>query len=35
MKAIALLGAGGKMGCRIADNLRKTDYQVYHVEPGI
>ncbi|SDX13605.1 phosphogluconate dehydrogenase C-terminal domain-containing protein [Paenibacillus sp. CF384] len=25
---IAVLGAGGKMGCRITDNLRKTDYQL-------
>ncbi|MGH7247224.1 MAG: phosphogluconate dehydrogenase C-terminal domain-containing protein, partial [Pseudomonadota bacterium] len=34
MTRIALLGAGGKMGCRIAGNLRKTDYAVSHVEPG-
>ncbi len=32
MKAITLLGAGGKMGLRIADNLRKTDWKVHHVE---
>lgn len=32
MSKIALLGAGGKMGCRIADNLRKTDYAVRYVE---
>jgi hypothetical protein len=32
MTTIALLGAGGKMGLRIADNLRKTDYPVRHVE---
>ncbi len=32
MKKIALLGAGGKMGCRIADNLRKTDWDVRYVE---
>lgn len=32
MKRIALLGAGGKMGCRIADNLRKTDWEVRYVE---
>ncbi len=32
MKTIALLGAGGKMGCRITDNLRKTDWAVRHVE---
>ena len=32
MKTIALLGAGGKMGCRIADNLRKTDWDVRYIE---
>jgi len=31
---ITLMGAGGKMGCRIADNLRKTTYSVRHVEVG-
>ena len=31
---ITLMGAGGKMGCRIADNLRKTTYTVRHVEVG-
>jgi hypothetical protein len=31
---ITLMGAGGKMGCRIADNLRKTQYTVRHVETG-
>jgi D-apionate oxidoisomerase len=34
MTTITLLGAGGKMGCRITDNLRKTDYRVHYVEPG-
>jgi D-apionate oxidoisomerase len=29
---IAVLGAGGKMGCRISDNLLKTDYPVRYVE---
>lgn len=29
---IALLGAGGKMGCRLTDNLLKTNYRVRHVE---
>jgi hypothetical protein len=29
---IALLGAGGKMGLRTADNLRETQYQVRHAE---
>lgn len=34
MMKIALMGAGGKMGCRITDNLMKlTDkYQMYYVE---
>jgi hypothetical protein len=32
MKTIALLGAGGKMGCRIADNLRRTDWNIRYVE---
>jgi hypothetical protein len=32
MTTITLLGAGGKMGLRIADNLGKTDYGVRHVE---
>lgn len=34
MKTIALVGAGGKMGCRIADNLVKTDYKVFYLEVG-
>ena len=32
MARIALIGAGGKMGARITDNLRKTDHEVRHVE---
>ncbi|MEO8128554.1 MAG: phosphogluconate dehydrogenase C-terminal domain-containing protein [Bryobacteraceae bacterium] len=32
MTTIALLGAGGKMGLRITDNLRKTNYAVRYVE---
>jgi hypothetical protein len=32
MTTVALFGAGGKMGCRITDNLRATDYRVLHVE---
>src|SRR5438552_18019283 len=32
MTTIALLGAGGKMGLRITDNLRKSDYDVRYVE---
>nr|WP_319385585.1 phosphogluconate dehydrogenase C-terminal domain-containing protein [uncultured Roseibium sp.] len=32
MTRIALLGAGGKMGVRLAKNLRSSDYLVDHVE---
>jgi hypothetical protein len=32
MTTITLLGAGGKMGLRIANNLLKTDYHVRYVE---
>lgn len=32
MTVIALIGAGGKMGCRIADNLVKGTKKVYYVE---
>ena len=32
MVKIALIGAGGKMGTRITDNLLKTDFEVAHVE---
>jgi hypothetical protein len=32
MKSITLLGAGGKMGLRIAANLQRTDYQTRFVE---
>ena len=32
MNTIALFGAGGKMGLRIASNLLKTSYAVRHVE---
>ena len=32
MARIALIGAGGKMGGRITDNLLKTDHDVSHVE---
>lgn len=32
-KKIAIMGAGGKMGCRISDNLKDNPaYDVYHVE---
>ncbi|MPT24310.1 MAG: semialdehyde dehydrogenase, partial [Starkeya sp.] len=33
MKKIALLGAGGKMGVRLATNLQGSPYEVMHVEP--
>jgi hypothetical protein len=32
MNKVALMGAGGKMGVRLATNLMKTDYDVLHVE---
>jgi hypothetical protein len=38
MTTVALFGAGGKMGCRITDNLKDSDYDVRYVEvspPGI
>lgn len=31
-KVITLVGAGGKMGCRIADNFLKTDFVVHYLE---
>ena len=31
---IALVGAGGKMGCRITDNLKDGAYQAYYLETG-
>lgn len=34
MTTITLLGAGGKMGLRITDNLLKSNYRVFYVEPG-
>lgn len=34
MVAIALFGAGGKMGARLSRNLEASDYDVRHVEPG-
>jgi len=33
MTTVALFGAGGKMGCRLADNLVQTDYTLLFVEP--
>ena len=32
MTKVALLGAGGKMGVRLATNLTRTDFEVAHVE---
>jgi hypothetical protein len=32
MKTIAIFGAGGKMGCRISDNLRRTAHDIRYVE---
>jgi D-apionate oxidoisomerase len=32
MKTITLIGAGGKMGCRLTDNLIHTNYKVHYVE---
>ena len=36
MKTITLIGAGGKMGCRLTDNFLKTGYKVHYLEvsPG-
>ena len=34
MTAIALFGAGGKMGYRLASNLKGSRFQVRHVEVG-
>lgn len=38
MSTIAILGAGGKMGCRLTDNLRRHDHKLLLVEisePGL
>src|SRR5688572_16879366 len=32
MKTITLIGAGGKMGCRLTDNFVRTDYKVHYLE---
>ena len=32
MKKVVLVGAGGKMGCRISDNLKDSDYEMYYLE---
>lgn len=34
MTTVALIGAGGKMGCRLTDNLLKADYDLLFVEPS-
>jgi len=34
MTKIALVGAGGKMGSRLTNNLMKTDYELSFVEPS-
>ncbi|NTJ10730.1 semialdehyde dehydrogenase, partial [Rhizobium lusitanum] len=34
MTAIALFGAGGKMGYRLAKNLKGSRFDVRHVEVG-
>lgn len=31
-QTIALFGAGGKMGCRITDNLKDAAHRVLYVE---
>lgn len=31
---VAVVGAGGKMGMRVSDNLAKTDWTVYYCETG-
>ena len=32
MKKVVLVGAGGKMGCRITDNLKSSEYEMYYLE---
>jgi len=32
MTKVVLVGAGGKMGCRITDNLKKSDYSMAYLE---
>ncbi len=32
MKTLTLIGAGGKMGCRITNNVKKSDWQVHYLE---
>ncbi len=35
MKVITLIGAGGKMGCRLTDNFLKTNYKVHYLEVSL
>src|SRR5688572_1984489 len=38
MKTLTLIGAGGKMGCRITNNVKHSDWKVHYVEvsaPGL
>ena len=32
MTTITLVGAGGKMGCRLTDNFLKTNYKLHYLE---
>jgi hypothetical protein len=32
IKSVSILGAGGKMGCRITDNLKDSKYQMRYIE---
>ncbi len=32
MKTLTLIGAGGKMGCRITNNVKNSDWRVFYVE---
>lgn len=34
MSTIALMGAGGKMGCRITDRLKDSEYRMRYIEVG-
>lgn len=38
MKTLTLIGAGGKMGCRITNNVKNSDWKVHYLEvsaPGV
>jgi D-apionate oxidoisomerase len=32
MQTVALVGAGGKMGCRLTDNLKNSSYKMHYIE---